>query len=133
MGNFILNFFLHHIKIIFTSKTPRCLLFKIIKKADIVLFLILLTIGAALFFMSATGNERGKQVIVSVDGKKYGTYSLAKDQTIVIRHGKNINKFTIKDGYVQMTHANCNNKVCLKEGRINRTKQSIVCLPNKAQ
>ena len=106
-------------------------MFKIIKKADIVLFLILLTIGAALFFMSATGNERGKQVIVSVDGKKYGTYSLAKDQTIVIRHGKNINKFTIKDGYVQMTHANCNNKVCLKEGRINRMKQSIVCLPNK--
>lgn len=106
-------------------------MFKIIKKADIVLFLILVIIGAALFFLSATGNEKGKQVVVSVDGKKYGTYSLAKDQTVVIRHSKNINKFTIKDGYVQMTHANCNNKVCLKEGKISRTKQSIVCLPNK--
>ncbi|MDY2959796.1 MAG: NusG domain II-containing protein [Hornefia sp.] len=106
-------------------------MFRIIKKADIVLFLILVIIGAALFFVSATGNEKGKKAVVSVDGKLYGTYSLEKDQTIVIRHTKNINKFIIKDGYVQMVHANCSNKVCLKEGKISKTKQSIVCLPNK--
>lgn len=106
-------------------------MFKVIKKADIVLLIFLIIIGAAFFRISASGNEKGKNVTVSVDGKKYGTYSLSQNKTVVIRHGKNINKFTIKNGTVQMTHANCHNGLCLKEGKIESTGQSIVCLPNK--
>lgn len=59
---------------------------KIIRKADIVLFVCLLVIGLGLSWLSVAGSVTGTRVLVSVNGKPYGTYSLSKDQTVTIRH-----------------------------------------------
>lgn len=104
---------------------------KVIKKADIVLFLILAALGIAVTVMSLNGAEDGSVVQVSVDGKTYGVYSLNKNQTIEIKQDKSINKITIKDGHVQMSDSTCKNQICVKTGEISNTSQSIVCLPNK--
>ncbi|MDD7719579.1 MAG: NusG domain II-containing protein [Eubacteriaceae bacterium] len=104
---------------------------KVIKKADIVLFLILVALGIAVTVMSLNGAEDGSVVQVSVDGKTYGVYSLNKNQTIEIKQDKSINKITIKDGHVQMSDSTCKNQICVKTGEISNTSQSIVCLPNK--
>ena len=104
---------------------------KVIKKADIVLFLILAALGIAVTVMSLNGAEDGSVVQVSVDGKTYGVYSLNKNQTIEIKQDKSINKITIKDGHVQMSDSTCRNQVCVDTGEISKTSQSIVCLPNK--
>lgn len=104
---------------------------KVIKKADIVLFIILIALGIAVTVMSLTGAEDGSVVQISVDGKTYGVYSLNKDQTIEIKQDKSINKITIKDGHVQMSDSTCKNQICVKTGEISNTSQSIVCLPNK--
>ena len=104
---------------------------KVIKKADIVLFLILAALGIAVTVISLNGAEDGSVVQVSVDGKTYGVYSLNKNQTIEIKQDKSINKITIKDGHVQMSDSTCKNQICVKTGEISNTSQSIVCLPNK--
>ena len=104
---------------------------KVIKKADIVLFLILAALGIAVTVMSLNGAEDGSVVQVSVDGKTYGVYSLNKNQTIEIKQDKSINKITIKDGHVQMSDSTCRNQVCVDTGEISKTSQSIVCLPNR--
>lgn len=104
---------------------------KIIRKADIVLFVCLLVIGLGLSWLSVAGSVTGSRVLVSVNGKPYGTYSLSKDQTVTIRQHGHTNKFTIKDGAVQMTHSDCRNQNCVETGSIRRTSQSIVCLPNR--
>ena len=104
---------------------------KVIKKADIVLFLILAALGIAVTVMSLNGAEDGSVVQVSVDGKTYGVYSLNKNQTIEIKQDKSINKITIKDGQVQMSASSCKNQICVKEGSVSKTNQSILCLPNK--
>ncbi len=106
-------------------------MFKIIKKADIILFLILLVFGIALSLLSFANAETGKTVEVSVDGKLYGTYLLSENQTIEIKQKDSINKITIKDGYVQMSYSSCKNQVCVHDGKISKTNQSIVCLPNR--
>ena len=106
-------------------------MFKIITKADIILFIILIIIGIGLSWFSIAGSVTGQKAIVTVDGKTYGSYSLARSQTITIKQNGHTNKFSIKDGYVQMTYSDCKNQICVNKGKINQTSQSIVCLPNK--
>lgn len=106
-------------------------MFKIIKKADVVLFFILLVFGITLSVLSFSTAETGKNAQISVDGKLYGTYSLSKDQVIEIKQKDSINKITIKDGHVQMSYSSCKNQVCVHDGIISKTNQSIVCLPNR--
>ncbi len=103
-----------------------------IKKADIVLFILILVFGLAVSWWSLTTNTGGDRAIVTVDGQLYGTYSLSEDQTIeVVQDDDHINYITIKDGMVSMAYSTCKNQVCVDAGAISETKDSIVCLPNK--
>ena len=103
-----------------------------IKKADIVLFILILAAGLAVSWWSLTSNTAGAKAIVTVDGQLYGTYSLAEDQEIqVVQKDGHTNYITIKDGTVSMTYSTCKNQVCVNTGTISETKDSIVCLPNK--
>ena len=103
-----------------------------IKKADIVLFILILVFGLAVSWWSLTTNTGGDKAIVTVDGELYGTYSLSQDQTIeVAQKDGHTNHITIKDGIVSMTYSTCKNQVCVNTGAISHTKDAIVCLPNK--
>ena len=106
-------------------------MFKLIKKADIVLFFVLLIFGIALSVLSLFTGTTGQKVQIEVDGKPYAVYSLAENQTIEITEHGHTNKITIKDGTVQMSYSDCRNQICVNDGQIYMTNQSIVCLPNK--
>lgn len=106
-------------------------MFKIINKADIVLFIVLVLLGLGLSAWSFVSGGAGQKAIVTVDGQPYGSYSLFENQTIEIRQNHHLNKITIKDGTVQMTYSDCRNQVCVKDGSVSMANQSIVCLPNK--
>ncbi len=106
-------------------------MFKIINKADIVLFFCLLLLGLGLSAWSFAAGGDGQQAVITVDGQHYGTYSLLENQTIEIQQNHHLNKITIKDGTVQMTYSDCHNQVCVKDGKVSMANQSIVCLPNK--
>ncbi len=103
-----------------------------IKKADIILFFLILVFGIGISWWSLSTNTGGDKAIVTVDGQLYGTYSLLQDQTIeVVQENGHTNYITINDGKVSMTFSNCKNQVCVNSGAISQTKDSIVCLPNK--
>lgn len=106
-------------------------MFKFIKKADIVLFVVLVLAGLALSWLSVRDSGAARQAVITVNGQPYGTYSLAKDQEVTIEQNDHTNKITIKNGQVQMSYSDCKNQVCVKDGKISRTSQSIVCLPNR--
>ena len=72
--------------------------------------------------------DSGSFVCVNVDGNKT-YYSLNKDQEITLNNGTNI--LMIKDGYAYMEFAKCPDKICIKQGKINKKGQTISCLPNK--
>ena len=106
-------------------------MFKIIKKADIVLFAVLVVVGLALSAWSFAAGGAGQKAVITVNGQHYGTYSLHENQTIEIEQNHHLNKITINDGAVQMTYSDCHNQVCVKDGKVTMANQSIVCLPNK--
>lgn len=106
-------------------------MFKVIKKADILLLIALLAVGFLFSWLSIRGNVTGKYVQATVDGKIYGKYSLAVNRTVTIRQNGHFNQFIIKDGTAQMKESSCKNQICVHHKPISRVNESIVCLPNR--
>lgn len=103
----------------------------IIKKADIVLFIVLILFGAGLSVPAFMQSGSGDTVKVTVDGKLFGTYSLAEDRTVEVKRDGKTNIIKIDGGKVLMESASCRNQVCVHTGSISHAGQSIVCLPNR--
>lgn len=89
----------------------------------IIVFALLLWGGMYLFRQGHYGS-----ITITVNGEKYGTYSLAKDQVISI---DDTNVCEIKNGQVKMIEADCPDHLCMKQRAIDSTGGTIVCLPNK--
>lgn len=76
--------------------------------------------------------EKGSQVTVTIDGQLYGTYSLNDSQTIPIKQdNKTTNVLQIQNQKAKMIHADCPDQLCVHQSAISKSKQTIVCLPNK--
>ena len=99
------------------------------KKRDIILIASILIIAIALFLVVELTKEEGAGVTVKVDGVKVAEYSLAKDGTYPLNGGTNI--LVIEDGRAYLSDANCPDKLCVHQGKISRTGETITCLPNK--
>ncbi len=94
----------------------------------IVVLLALAVFVFGRFFMGETGSR----VTVTIDGKVYGTYPLDEPQTIPIKQqGKVTNVLQIKDHKAKMKEADCPDQLCVHQSAISKSKQTIVCLPNK--
>lgn len=102
-----------------------------IKKADIILLIIILAVGIPLSVLSLTAGTAGDKVQISADGEVYGIYPLDEDGEIEVTEDGHTNHITIKDGQVSMSYSTCLNQVCVNTGAISETKDSIVCLPNR--
>ncbi|MCD7819452.1 MAG: NusG domain II-containing protein [Lachnospiraceae bacterium] len=98
-----------------------------LKKADIFFFAVIAVICIAVLVYRTYSQEEGAQVIVSVNGEIYGTYSLNKDQVIEIN---DTNVLTISDGEAYMSEASCPDQLCVSMGHISNHNELIVCLPN---
>ena len=62
----------------------------------------------------------------------YGTYPLDEDQEISVESdGEQINLVCIRSGSVSMEQATCPDELCVKQGSISKTGQTIVCLPHE--
>ena len=93
-------------------------------------------IAAALLLLFALsiflGGEKGAEVLITIDGELYGTYSLSENQEIpIIIDGVTTNLLVIKDGKADMTEADCPDKLCVHQRAVSKNNESIVCLPNK--
>ena len=99
------------------------------KKRDIILIASILIVAIAFFLIVELTNEEGAGVTVKVDGVKVAEYSLSKNGTYPLNGGTNI--LVIENGKAYLTDANCPDKLCVHQGKISRTGETITCLPNK--
>ncbi len=90
--------------------------------------IILVLLGLWVSFMLGQSRQTSSTVVVTVDGKEEGTYSISEDREIVLPVG---NTITIKDNSVYMSDSTCPGKDCVRQGKINSTSSTIVCLPHK--
>lgn len=103
------------------------------KKRDLLLLAVLLAAAALLFAgREFFAGRPAVMVSVSVDGTEIMTLDLNRNDDIVIESGNGqTNHLIIEDGKAFLTEASCPDKLCVRQGAISETSQSIVCLPNR--
>ena len=101
-----------------------------LRKKEVLLFGILLLTAAAVWTISSTRKDsrRHGSIRITVDGKPYGTYSLADEQIIRIN---TTNTCRIRNGKAKMTGATCPDHLCMHQQAIDSRGGMIICLPNK--
>lgn len=102
-------------------------------KRDIAYLFFLGIVGIILAICITYGQQDASQVVVEVDGQIYGTYSLMENRQVEIKdsNGVCINLLEILDGAVHMLEATCPDRLCVKQKKITKQKETIVCLPHK--
>ena len=127
-----------------------------VKKTDIIIGAAVIAIGAALVFVYFMTARPGKSVIVSIDGREIASFRLTETVDVRIADGKvtdwgtegqeenreesaspetsetsGYNRLIIRDGEAWLSSADCPDRLCVKQGRISHTNESIVCLPHR--
>lgn len=103
---------------------------RIIRKADIILaaVLILLCIPVLLGSkLAGVSSDPASTVVITKNGKLFEICSLYDNKTV----NTGSNTIVIENGEVYMSFADCKNHICIREGRISRPGQTIICMPNR--
>ena len=107
---------------------------KRIGKNDLLLLGVLLCVCIAVLLVFSFGKGKaGATVVVTVDGKEYVRYDLAKEQKVPIYNdqGEVTNTLLIRDHKADMIDADCRDLLCVKQKAVDRSGETIVCLPNR--
>ncbi len=97
--------------------------------ADVILIASVLLVILSVFLIITFTREDGAVARVSVDGVVVGEYSLSSDGEYSINGGTNI--LVIENGRAYMKYAECPDGLCKNQGRVSRSGERIVCLPNR--
>jgi hypothetical protein len=67
-----------------------------------------------------------------VDSKIIKNFNLKQNQTFTYRSKDgDYNKIEVRDGKIGVIFANCPDQLCVRKGFIDKTGQTIICLPHK--
>ena len=97
--------------------------------ADIALIALLVIVVLSVFAFTWFSSEQGARVRVNVEGEPVREYSLDVDGEYSLNGGTNI--LVIENGEAYIKEANCPRQLCVKQGKISRSGESIVCLENR--
>ncbi len=102
------------------------------KKADFILIGAVVVVAAILVLCLYVFNSgSGDFVQIEVDGVVTDTLSLSEDTVREIKTDNGTNTLVISDGSAVMTQADCPDGICANHKPINKTGESIICLPHK--
>jgi hypothetical protein len=104
-----------------------------VKKGDIVIIAVLVVVTAVSFLCLNVFNRNvGENAVIEVDGEVVKVLSLDEDCTFdIVKNSTTTNVVKVENGKVSVTSADCPDKICKNHSPINKSGESIVCLPNK--
>ena len=101
-------------------------------KADFIIGAAVIIIGAVLLFVFFLTRKPGGYVVVSVDGEEIERYSLSDSvDTVIHGYDGGTNHLIIRDGEAWLSEADCPDKLCVSQGRVSHSGDSIICLPHR--
>lgn len=99
------------------------------KKKDLILIGIILAMILIAFLVVSFVKQDGAYVIVRVDGNEVVRYELTENGQYDLNGGTNV--LRIEDGKAYLISANCPDLLCVKQGKIDESGETITCLPNR--
>ena len=102
------------------------------RRNDILLIAGVLSIILIVAFIYSLTRKEGAYAVVLKDNEEIGSYPLSENIQIPIKKGDKVtNILSIKDGKAYMESAICPDKICVKHRPIDKSGQTIVCLPEE--
>jgi hypothetical protein len=99
-------------------------------KNDVLLLAGMLLAGVILFVAVGAAKAGGARADVVVNGKVAESYPLNVDREVELNYSGH-NLLRIENGRAQIVAADCPDKLCMKQGAIAKTGETIVCLPHR--
>lgn len=102
-------------------------------KKEVILIVTLLVISFLLLIVNRLiFSKPARYLEITVDGNLYETLDLDQDTEILVKgYQGGTNRIVIQNGKVHVSDASCPDKICIHQGTIEQTGESIVCLPNR--
>jgi len=100
---------------------------KIVKKADIILFILLIATAAAGIVLMSGAGASGSAAVVRVDGKVVRQVDLSIDQTFWVGDVQ----LQVQNGAIAFIESDCPGKECIHAGWLKSPGSSAACLPNR--
>ena len=102
-------------------------------KKDFLLIVIILSISALSFLANRIfSSAPALRAEVSVDGQAVHTLILNQDGEVLVQgFAGGFNRIIIESGTVFVSEASCPDKICVHQGKVSHTGETIVCLPNR--
>lgn len=98
--------------------------------ADIIIVAVIIVVALLGVIFVTTAPGETTDVKITVNGEIFKEASLKSKEKQVIKIN-DTNTVVIENGYVYMQEADCDDQLCVKQGKISNEGESIVCLPNK--
>ncbi|MGB9681867.1 MAG: NusG domain II-containing protein [bacterium] len=103
----------------------------LIKRKDLVIISSLFALIFLTYLFNSFKSILGTTVIIQVSGKETIRLPLNRDKTIKVQGPLGESIIEIKNRKVRMLFSPCPDKLCMKQGWIDKTSQSIICVPNR--
>lgn len=102
-------------------------------KKEVILIVTILAISFLLLIVNRfVFSKPARYLEITVDGNHYETLDLNQDTEILVNgYQGGTNRIVIQNGKVHVSEASCPDKICIHQGTIEQTGESIVCLPNR--
>ncbi len=104
----------------------------VFKKGDLLLFLFVLAVGILMLVFTLLPKDMGSCVTVKSNGETVGQYRLSDTLELTVTSssgGQNV--LVIEDGAAYIKHADCPDRLCMHQGRISESGDTLICLPNR--
>lgn len=103
----------------------------VLKIGDLILIGLLTLVIIVSFLTIHFIRIEGKFVAIYVEGNLIYRLSLEEDTEIKVRGIMGLTKIRVEQGRVTVVEAPCPNKICKKMGKISRSGEILVCVPNR--
>ena len=87
---------------------------------------------AGLFMLWQSVNKNNLTAVITVDGEIIQTVNLsAKEEAVIIPDTEPEVKIVAENGYIFFESAECEDKLCVSCGKLEKKGDTAVCLPSK--
>lgn len=101
------------------------------QKNDLLLVLAVLLLAGGIWGYTLLTRRAGGRAVVTVDGVEAASFPLSVDRTWTWTGDAGSNTLVISGGAVSVADADCPDQLCVRQGAIRYTGESIVCLPHR--
>jgi hypothetical protein len=98
---------------------------------DMILIVVLLVFSGIMAIAINHGKKTGAQAVVKVEGETVASFPLSVDTSYRIVTAEGENWLVIEQGVAKVTDADCKDRLCVHQKAIEKTGETIVCLPHK--